>query len=447
MEKLANGTTAVIADHGNGARATRRARELLRATDAIGAFVSAYRSAVLGYLRSLSEHDLDEVVGTLAAAAATEGNTLYVFGNGGSHAIARHLEDALRRRFMDVRGVRVTSSVDYHLAQSQALAEGYESVFEAVLRAERARAGDLCVVISGSGDSDNLLRAAEYCRARGVRTLSFAGFDGGKISRAGLTDVPFVVRVHDQQISEDIVQSLLHVAVDQAHRRCCGLAGSNAEAVERYGARLERAFDRVLPAFLERVSTDVCRAFLSGHAVYVVAPEGAPLSLCAEHIAHNFNWDAVFQVPNPPRRRLFSTPTSCDYSGIGNDRTRPGIVSCQQLAMAEPGDVVIVYARDLACPAVEHAIAAARRAGTSVQAVAGRAGRTGLPDLDAMVLESDDEDVLADLSQMTGHMLGRVIRMRLMQTIDPDHQIRDMAAYLIGEDLAQRRLIDVVPGL
>src|SRR5262249_8049854 len=158
------------------------------------------------------------------------------------------------------------------------------------------------------------------------------------------------------------------------------------------------ALDRLQPAFMERVSGAVCRAFLAGRAVYLIAPEGAPLSVSAEHVAHNFNWDAVFQVPNPPRRRIYSTPTQCDYSGIGNDRTRPGIVSCQQLAMAEPGDVLLLYVQDLSSDAVDHAIAMARSAGAQIYAIAGRPGGAGrgMRDVDAMFLNSGDPDVLAD---------------------------------------------------
>jgi D-sedoheptulose 7-phosphate isomerase len=427
-------------------RAIRHSAEI---TSAIGSFVDAYKDTVLAYVRLLPDDALDPVVDALVAAVVARANTIYVLGNGGSHAIARHLEHTLRQRFTGLHGIRVNCAVDYHSSQSHAVSGGYDSIFESMLRTEQAQAGDLCIFISGSGDSDNLVRAAAYCREHGVRTLSFAGFDGGRISRGRVTDMPFVVRIHDQQISEDIVQVLLHVAADRTYRTCLGGDGDGpgGHAVRRYAARLEASLDQIQPAFLERVSGSVCGAFLAGRAVYLLAPEGAPLSVSAEHIAHNLNWDAVFQVPNPPRRRLHSTPTHCDYSGIGNDRTAPGIVSCQQLAMADPGDVLVVYAQDPASEAVEQAIRMARSAGMTIHCMAGTAGEPAWPGLDAMVFDSDDPDVLADVTQMSGHMLGRVIRMRLLQAVQPGHAIPDMAAYLIGRDLAQRRLIDVQAGL
>jgi len=127
-------------------------------------------------------------------------------------------------RFRGLHGVRVNCGVDYHSAQACAAADGYDSIFEAVLRSEGAGPDDLVIFISGSGDSDNLLHAAAFCRERGIHTLSFAGFDGGKITRLEATDVPFVVHVPDQQIAEDIIQALLRVAVGLAYGRCIGEA-------------------------------------------------------------------------------------------------------------------------------------------------------------------------------------------------------------------------------
>ncbi len=261
--------------------------------EAVAAFAAVYAASVLDYVRSLPDSVLDPAVDALVGAVVADGNTLYLLGNGGSHAIARHLELSLRRRLADVHALRISCAVDYHVSQSLAVASGFESIFEALLRSEGARAGDLAILISGSGDSDNLVRAAAYCRAHGVRSVSFAGFDGGRISRPGVTDLPFVVRVHDQQISEDIVQVLLHAAVEQTHRRTTGAAGPGP-VVRGYASRLAATLERLEPAFLERLSRDVCSAFLAGQAVYLLAPR-EPRSACR---------------PSTPRTTSTGTPSS-----------------------------------------------------------------------------------------------------------------------------------------
>lgn len=413
--------------------------------EALTAFVEHYLTTHLDYLATIPGHTVEPVVKALITALTTERNTVYAFGNGGSHAIARHLEQELKHHFAEACGLRVNCAVNYHLFQPTTTAEGFGAVFEAVLRAERAHATDLGILISGSGDSDNVVRAAAYCRAHGVPTISFAGFDGGKISRDGATDLPIVVRVHDQQISEDIMQALLHVIVEHAHRRYRGEAVTFEDSLERYATRLGASLRRIRPATIECISGSICRAFVAGHAVFVLAPEGGALSVSAEHIAHNLNWDAVFQVQNPPRRRLYSTPTSCDYSGIANDRLMPGVASCQQLDLAEPGDVLVLFAYDVEAAAVQHALGKARAAGMTVHVLAGRGGAAE-PD-DTLVFETTDAAVLGDCSQVVGHLLGRTVRLRLKQAMEPDTDLGDLTTYLIKGDLAQRRLIKVVHGV
>jgi D-sedoheptulose 7-phosphate isomerase len=420
-------------------------RRALPIAEAIAGFARVYATTVLDYMRSLPEDALDPVVRALAGAIASGGSTLYVFGNGGSHAIARHLEYALRVRFKGSHGVRVNCGVDYHSAQAYAAAGGYDSIFEAVLRSERAGPDDLVIFISGSGDSDNLLHAAAFCRAHGIHTLSFAGFDGGKISRLRAADVPFVVRVPDQQIAEDVIQALLRVAVDLAYERCVGNAASAREAVFGYSLRLQASLEWIDPTWIERVSAGVCTAFLAGRTVFLLAPEGAPLSVSAEHTAHNFNWDAVYEIPNPPPRHIRSTPTCCDYTGIGNDRLTPGIVTWQQLTCAVPGDVLLLFVEDVTSQIVERVVAVAREAGMTIYALTGRDGPSR--GVDVVSLGSDVPGVLADVGQMCGHMLGRVIHMRLAQAVDPGSVTDNGETYLIDNDLAQRRLLDVLAGL
>jgi D-sedoheptulose 7-phosphate isomerase len=413
----------------------------------VAGFSRIYAATVLDYVRALPEEALEPVVSALSNAISAGRSTLYVFGNGGSHAIARHLEYALRVRFKGLHGVRVNCGVDYHSAQAYAAAGGYDSIFEAVLLSERAGPDDLGIFISGSGDSDNLLHAAAFCRAQGIHTLSFAGFDGGKISRLQATDVPFVVRVPDQQIAEDIIQVLLRVVVDLAYERCVENGGSAREAIASYSLALEASLDRIDPAWIERVSAGVSSAFFAGRTVFLLAPEGAPLSVSAEHTAHNFNWDAVYQIPNPPPRHIRSTPTSCDYTGIGNDRLTPGIVTWQQLASAVPGDVLVLFGENMTSEIVKRVVAVAEAAGLTIYALTGRDAPERPRAVDVMSLESDLPGVLGDVGQMCGHMLGRVIHMRIAQAVDPASVIDNHETYLVDNDLAQRRLLDVLAGL
>lgn len=87
---------------------------------------------------------------------------------------------------------------------------GYEEVFRFSLRA-MAREGDVLIVMSGSGNSPNVLRALEFARERGMRTFAIVGFDGGRAK--GLAEVALHLPVQDMQIAEDFQLFLCHLVL------------------------------------------------------------------------------------------------------------------------------------------------------------------------------------------------------------------------------------------
>jgi D-sedoheptulose 7-phosphate isomerase len=78
---------------------------------------------------------------------------------------------------------------------------GYEHVFSEQL-AVQAEAGDLLIVLSGSGNSPNILCALEKAKAMGVKSYAVLGFTGGKSKQ--LADVAIHFPVDDMQIAEDM---------------------------------------------------------------------------------------------------------------------------------------------------------------------------------------------------------------------------------------------------
>ncbi len=150
---------------------------------------SYVKQIVADYLRDfalLLDHvDLDaieRVVERLNAARDT-GAMFYVAGNGGSAATASHWVNDLGKatKCFGQRPMRVMCLSD-NVSWLTALAndEGYEHVFSGQLD-NFARPGDVLVVLSASGNSPNLVRAVEVARRRGVTTIGFLGFDGGKL--------------------------------------------------------------------------------------------------------------------------------------------------------------------------------------------------------------------------------------------------------------------------
>jgi D-sedoheptulose 7-phosphate isomerase len=143
-------------------------------------FTTRFVEGVTSALEALDVEAVDRVVTTLSRARA-DGQVIFVAGNGGSAATASHWVNDLAKATRSaglpyVRAISLTDSTPWMTALAND--EGYERVFAGQLE-NMARAGDVLVVISASGNSPNLVRAVEFARANGVEAIGLLGFDGG----------------------------------------------------------------------------------------------------------------------------------------------------------------------------------------------------------------------------------------------------------------------------
>ena len=110
------------------------------------------------------------------AARLVAGRRLLAAGNGGSAAEAQHLTSELTGRFDGDRPAY--SAISLHAESSAVTAIGNDYGFDQVFARQvtaHARAGDVVVLLSTSGKSPNLLRAAQAAQAVGARTLAMTG--------------------------------------------------------------------------------------------------------------------------------------------------------------------------------------------------------------------------------------------------------------------------------
>ncbi|MCR4322399.1 MAG: SIS domain-containing protein [Candidatus Brocadiaceae bacterium] len=112
-------------------------------------------------------------------------NTVFFIGNGGSAATASHMAndfgmDILKKTGGDLpfRAMALTDNAAVMLAIAND--EGYDRLFVNQLRIHY-RPGDKLVAISASGNSPNVVAAAEWVKDRGGKVISLVGFDGGKL--------------------------------------------------------------------------------------------------------------------------------------------------------------------------------------------------------------------------------------------------------------------------
>ena len=138
------------------------------------------------------------------------GRTIFFAGNGGSAAHAQHMatEYVVRYRPVVRRAVPALAlSTDSSLVTAAGNDLGFEAIFARQVEAH-ARPGDLLVLISTSGNSRNLLKAAEMARILGARTVGLLAKDGGPLAK--LVDLAIVVPTDDTAHAQEIQLAIDH---------------------------------------------------------------------------------------------------------------------------------------------------------------------------------------------------------------------------------------------
>ena len=144
-------------------------------------YVKEYIDKLEQGLRAIDPSAIAEVVEALERARA-EQRTLFIIGNGGSAATASHMANDLQKlasqgKSPAFRAIALTDNVPLLTAWGND--EDYTAVFVRQLQA-LARVGDVLIAITGSGNSQNIVRAMEWAKEAGLETIALLGFDGGK---------------------------------------------------------------------------------------------------------------------------------------------------------------------------------------------------------------------------------------------------------------------------
>ncbi len=126
------------------------------------------------------------------ARCLSSGHKLLLCGNGGSAADSQHLAAEFTGRFVKDRKplAAVALSTDSSALTCIGNDYGFDEVFSRQVTA-LGRSGDCLLAISTSGNSRNVIRAAEAAKAAGICTIGLLGRDGGKL--LALCEVPIVV--------------------------------------------------------------------------------------------------------------------------------------------------------------------------------------------------------------------------------------------------------------
>ena len=174
------------------------------------AFVQNYIDDNLKLLAAL---DAKAVAGVIAefGKARNHDKRIYAIGNGGSASTASHFvvdmgKGASIGREKRFKTIPLTDNMEWITALSNDIT--YDDVFVEQLK-NFAEPGDVLLAISGSGNSENVLRAVKYANEVGCVTIGFTGFEGGKL--APLVDHSIVVSSEHMGRIEDIHVILQHM--------------------------------------------------------------------------------------------------------------------------------------------------------------------------------------------------------------------------------------------
>jgi D-sedoheptulose 7-phosphate isomerase len=151
----------------------------------------------------------------LVRGVLADGGTLFFCGNGGSAADAQHIATEYVVRYMRNRRAlpAVALTTDTSLLTAAGNDLGFEQVFSRQVEA-LVRSGDLLVIHSTSGNSPNVVRAAEAARAKGAKVLVLTARDGGALR--ALADVAIVVPTDRTDRAQELHLTIEHMICELA---------------------------------------------------------------------------------------------------------------------------------------------------------------------------------------------------------------------------------------
>ena len=149
--------------------------------------------------------ELKKAINAIKVASMLKAN-IFVGGNGGSAAISNHLccdfiKGADLRTFSLSCNTPLITAISNDLSYNDTLSYQIEKLHHS--------SSDIVILISSSGNSPNIISAAQTSQKLAIKVIGLSGFDGGKLKE--MSDISLHVPIHNYGIVEDCHQSLMHI--------------------------------------------------------------------------------------------------------------------------------------------------------------------------------------------------------------------------------------------
>lgn len=177
----------------------------------ISLYLHDYAAQLSSSLQSISQENLEKARLLLIQVRNAKGR-IFAAGNGGSGAISEHLGCDWHKgiHHKHLPGLKVHSLVsNSSLLTAVANDFGYDKSFSYQLEMAQLTPKDAVVLISSSGNSPNIIQAAEHAKSCGCPVLGLTGFSGGKLKQ--ISDIAIHVPYDNYGLVEDAHQVVMHV--------------------------------------------------------------------------------------------------------------------------------------------------------------------------------------------------------------------------------------------
>lgn len=179
-------------------------------------FIDSYMDEVCLHLKNAPADEIAKAAHYLQATYERDGK-IYIFGNGGSLAIATHWVSDFNKTVFShnlaghskrFQAIRLPSTEEEMSAWANDV--GFDMVFAGPLQ-NYIQEADCIIAISSSGKSPNIIKAVELAKSKNVPVIGLSGFDGGRLNE--LADAKILIKTEPgaYTIVESVHHAILHL--------------------------------------------------------------------------------------------------------------------------------------------------------------------------------------------------------------------------------------------
>lgn len=167
----------------------------------------------VGNARNLEQ--IEKAVQTFVTSFRNKGR-VFSCGNGGSMCDSLHFAEELTGRYRKDRAPLPATGIS-EAGHITCIANdfGFDYIFSRYVEAW-GQAGDTLLAISTSGNSTNVIKAAESARAKGMKVVALLGKDGGKLK--SMVDVPIIVESNITDRIQEVHIKCIHIFIEGIER-------------------------------------------------------------------------------------------------------------------------------------------------------------------------------------------------------------------------------------